>query len=333
MKRLDYRSAGVDVKKADRFVERIKPIIKKAGKASIGGFGGLFEFDTKKYKNPVFVSSADGVGTKLKLAFLANKHDTVGIDLVAMNVNDILCAGAKPLFFLDYISTGKLETKVLVAVVRGIAKGCRQAGCVLSGGETAEMPQFYKNQEYDLAGFCVGVVDKRRICDGSRAKIGDAIIGLESSGPHSNGYSLIRKVFTTDELKRFSKDLLMPTRIYVKPVLNLLTTNDQRLTTIKGIAHITGGSFYGKVPRIIPKGKSFEIYKNSWPVPKIFELIQRKGNVSEKEMHSTFNMGIGMILVVDKKYSASTIKKLSKSKLRSWIIGRVTKGNREVKLV
>lgn len=329
MKRLDYKAAGVDVKKADKFVERIKPIIgTRGGFKGIGGFGGFYKFDVKKYKDPVFVSSTDGVGTKLKIAFSAGKHDTIGIDLVAMNVNDVLCAGAKPLFFLDYIATGKIETGVLVDVVKGITNGCAQAGCALVGGETAEMPSFYKIGEYDLAGFCVGVVENNKIIDGSGAAVEDIIIGIESSGLHSNGYSLARKVFSERELKRFHKELLRPTRIYVKPVLSLL-----RDIKIKGIAHITGGAFYGKIPRIIPKDRSFKVYKNSWPVPRIFKLIQKNGNIAEKEMYSCFNMGIGMVLVVGKNNARTVIDKLAKSKMRSWLIGEVLKGRGEVKIV
>ncbi|MCX5715448.1 MAG: phosphoribosylformylglycinamidine cyclo-ligase [Candidatus Omnitrophica bacterium] len=331
---LTYKKAGVDIKKADKFVKGLKPLIKKTGaKSGIGTFGGFFEFAAKKYKNPVFVSSTDGVGTKLKLAFLAGKHDTVGIDLVAMNVNDVLCSGARPLFFLDYIATGKLDTSVLTNVVKGIANGCMQAGCALVGGETAEMPAFYKTGEYDLAGFCVGVVEKDKIIDGSGTKTGDAVIGIESSGLHSNGYSLARNVFSKSELKYFSRELLKPTRIYVKPVLSLLTAYGLGLTAIKGIAHITGGAFYGKIPRIIPKDKAFLIYKNSWPVPRIFRLMQKKGNIPEKEMYSCFNMGIGMVIAADAAKAQAIIKKLAQSKMRSWIIGTVIRGTGDIKLV
>lgn len=325
MKRLTYKSSGVDVKKADRFIDRIRPIVNKVGGLKgIGSFGGFFKFDVKKYKDPIFVSSTDGVGTKLKIAFLADRHDTVGIDLVGMNVNDILCGGAEPLFFMDYIAAGKIQPAVLTNVVKGIVNGCRQAGCALVGGETAEMPSFYKEGEYDLAGFCVGVVEKDKIIDGSKTKIGDCIIGLESNGPHSNGYSLVRKVFSAAELKRYSGELLKPTRIYVKPVLALLRrTRDEGRMTIKGIAHITGGAFYGKIPRIIPKDKMFRIFRGSWPVPEIFEKIRKSGNVSEKEMFSCFNMGIGMVLVVDKNFVKVGINKLGKFGLRAWVIGEV----------
>ncbi len=334
MKRLTYKSSGVDIKKADDFVEKIRPIVNKiGGLKGIGSFGGFFKFDVKKYKNPIFVSSTDGVGTKLKIAFLANRHDTVGIDLVGMNVNDVLCSGARPLFFLDYIATGKIQPAVLADVVKGVVSGCRQAGCALVGGETAEMPSFYKEGEYDLAGFCVGVVEKDKIIDGSKTKIGDCIIGLESNGLHSNGYSLVRKIFSKRELKRYSKELLRPTRIYVKPILSLLSTMDYKLSTIKGIAHITGGAFYGKIPRIIPKDKMFRIFRGSWPVPEIFEKIHSAGNVSEKEMFCCFNMGIGMILTVDKSFTGTAIRKLAKFGVRAWVIGEVVKGKGGIKII
>src|SRR3989338_10009474 len=249
MKMITYKKSGVDIDEAERFVRAIKPFTK-----GIGGFGGLFKFEAGKYKDPYLVSSTDGVGTKLKIAFLTGRHDTVGIDLVGMNVNDILCSGARPLFFLDYIAIGKLDKRILVDVVKGIAEGCRQAGCSLVGGETAEMPGFYKKGEYDLAGFCVGVVDKQEVINGSKIKAGDVLVGIEYNGLHSNGYSLARKVFTKKELIKHADELLKPTRIYVKPILSLLSTIDywpaghgaasysrsHRLSTIKGIAHITG---------------------------------------------------------------------------------------------
>lgn len=336
MKRFTYKVAGVDVKKADNFVRKIKPIVNRvSGLKGIGSFGGFFKFNVKKYKDPVFVSSTDGIGTKLKIAFLVGKHNTVGVDLVAMNANDVLCSGARPLFFLDYIATGKIETKVLVDVVKGITEGCRQASCALVGGETAEMPSFYKKGEYDLAGFCVGVVEKDKIIDGSDTKVGDVIIGIESNGLHSNGYSLVRKVFSETELKRYSKELLKPTRIYVRPVLSLLTLNPKPYTLhpIKGIAHITGGAFYGKIPRIIPKDTAFKIYKDSWPVPSIFKLIQKKGNISEREMYSCFNMGIGMVLVVDGNFTGTAIRRLAELGVKAWVIGEVAKGNGEIRVI
>ena len=298
-----------------------------------GGFGGLFKFDTKNYPEPYLVSSTDGVGTKLKIAFLVGKHDTVGIDLVGMNVNDILCAGAKPLFFLDYIACGKIQQGVLVDVVKGIAEGCRQAGCSLVGGETAEMPGFYQQGEYDLAGFCVGAVDKLKVINGSKIKSGDCLVGIESSGPHSNGFSLIRKVFTKKELIKYADELLKPTRIYVKPILSLLSAIRYPLSAIKGIAHITGGAFYDKIPRIIPKGLGIRVDKTSWPVPDIFRLIQEKGNVPESDMYRTLNMGIGMVLAVDKDWADKIISRLKNLGLRSWVIGEVIKGRERVKII
>ena len=326
---ITYKKAGVDISKAGRFVEAIKPLTR-----GIGGFGGLYKFASKKYKEPYLVSSTDGVGTKLKVAFLCQKHDTVGIDLVGMNVNDVLCAGAEPLFFLDYIATGKIEKKVLVDVVKGIAKGCQQAGCSLVGGETAQMPGFYKNGEYDLAGFCVGVVEKRKVIDGSKIKAGDIIIGLESNGLHSNGFSLVRKVLSQNELKRFSRELLKPTRIYVKPILSLLRTpNSEPRTAIKGVAHITGGAFYDKIGRILPRNVNAQIYKNSWVVPEMFRLIQDKGNIPDKEMYHTLNMGVGMVLIAEPRVAKQIISRLSKFNLKSWVIGEVVKGKKQVEIV
>lgn len=328
MKQITYKKSGVDIEEANRFVEAIRPLTR-----GIGGFGGLFKLDIKKYKQPYLVSSTDGVGTKLKLAFLVGKHDTVGIDLVGMNVNDILCAGAKPLFFLDYIACGKIQKGVLTDVVKGIAEGCCQAGCSLVGGETAEMPGFYAQGEYDLAGFCVGVVDKLKVINGSKIKAGDCLVGIESNGLHSNGFSLVRKVFTKKELLRHADELLKPTRIYVKPILSLLSTINYQLLTIKGIAHITGGAFYDKIPRIIPKDLGIYIDKNSWPVPEIFRLIQEKGNVPESDMYRTLNMGIGMVLAVDKGSADKVISRLKSSGLRSWVIGEVIKGKERVKII
>jgi phosphoribosylformylglycinamidine cyclo-ligase len=336
MPKLTYKSSGVNIEKANTLLGKIKPLIRRthAGEvvADIGSFSGLFDVSLlKEYKNPVLVSSTDGVGTKLKIAFLADKHDTVGIDLVAMNVNDVLTAGARPLFFLDYLATGKLEQRRYVQVIKGIAQGCDQAGCALIAGETAEMPGMYGDGEYDLAGFCVGVVEKNKIIDGRNIKIGDKIIGLASSGLHSNGFSLVRKVFSLSEQKKMAKILLKPTRIYVKPVLSLLRVTSYELrVTIKGIAHITGGAFYEKIPRIIPESKSFVIRKDFWPVPGIFKLIQAQGSISDKEMYRTFNMGVGMVLVVTKGSEDKVIRQLGKSGLNSWVIGEIIRGNREV---
>jgi len=330
--KITYKKSGVDIGGASVFKSKIKPIVRKSFRpevlTDIGGFGSFFRLDKNKYKNPVMVSSADGVGTKLKIAELANKHDTVGIDAVAMNVNDILCTGAEPLFFLDYIAFSKVKEETLLDVVKGINKGCIESGCSLIGGETAQMPGMYKEGEYDIAGFCVGVAERERIIDGSRIQAGDVVIGLESSGIHSNGYSLVREVFSREELKRMSKELLVPTRVYVKQVLSLLPDKN-----IRGIAHITGGAFYDKIARILPQNVDVEINKNSWSVPKIFRLIQNKGNVPEREMYHTLNMGIGMVLIVTPARAKSVILKLKSQKLKSWIIGEVVKGSKKVRIV
>ncbi len=336
MKSLTYKKSGVDIKKASLFKKEIKSLVRKSFRKEvlrdIGGFGSFFRFPKERYKDPVLVSSSDGVGTKLKIAILANKHDTVGIDAVAMNVNDILCVGAETLFFLDYIACGKLKPGVLFDVVKGINNGCIQAGCSLIGGETAQMPGMYNEGDYDVAGFCVGVVERKKIIDGSRIVAGDVVIGLESNGLHSNGFSLVRKVFSQNELKRMSNELLKPTRIYVKPVLSLLSTRYSLSSSIKGIAHITGGAFYDKIARILPAKVNVRIDKNSWVVPGIFRLIQDKGNIPDKEMYHTFNMGVGMVLIVEPKSAAAIISKLSKMNLKSWIIGEVIKGKKQVEI-
>ena len=306
-----YKKSGVDIDKANKFVDEIKKIA-----PAIGGFSGFFPVDTKKYRNPVLVASTDGVGTKLKIAHLVNKHDTVGIDLVAMCVNDVLCTGAKPVFFLDYFATGKLELKVAKEIIKGIHEGCKQAGCILLGGETAEMPGFYKKGEYDLAGFAVGIVEKDKIIDGKKISPGDYVFGLPSTGPHSNGYSLIRKIFSEKELKNLGNQLLKPTKIYSKEILK------GPGKYAKGIAHITGGGFYDNIPRVLPENCQVVIFKNRWQIPEIFYKIQKKGNVSEKEMFRVFNMGIGMVIIS------------SKEKLKDCIlIGQVEKGQRGVKIV
>jgi len=321
-RRLTYKKSGVDVGKADEFVRNIQGMMRGTHQPGvlkkIGAFGSLFEADLKKFHEPVLVSSTDGVGTKLLLAKQFNKHDTVGVDLVAMNVNDVLCVGARPLFFLDYIACGKVRPKVLETVVAGIAKGCQLAGCSLVGGETAEMPGLYKEDDYDLAGFAVGVVEKTRIIDGSAMEAGDKVIGLASSGIHSNGYSLVRKVFFAREIKKYAKELLEPTRIYVQTVLKTLEQ-----FAVKGIAHNTGGAFYSKLTKIVPDGKCLAINKKSWPVPKIFQLIQRKGRITEKEMFSTFNMGVGMILVVSPGDAKNVCQFMLYQGLEAWEIGEV----------
>lgn len=337
-KSLTYKQAGVDIRKADSLIGQIKKMVGSTYRSEvlkdIGGFGGFFKLNKENYKKPILVSSSDGVGTKLKIATLVNKHDTVGIDMVAMNVNDILCCGAEPLFFLDYLGCSKLEPTVYKDIIKGIVAGCKDAGCALVGGETAEMPGMYQKGEYDLAGFCVGVVERKNIIDGSKIEAGDIVIGLESNGLHSNGFSLVRKVFSQNELRRMSNELLKPTRIYVKPVLSLLQTlNSKPRTVIKGIAHITGGAFYDKITRILPGNVNVRINKNSWAVPKIFRLIQNKGDIKNEEIYHTFNMGVGMILVVEPKSTKAIISRLAGFRLKSWVIGRVVKGKREVEIL
>jgi len=329
---LTYKKAGVDISSANLFKSKLKPLVRKSFRPEvlkdIGGFGSFFRLQKNKYKDPILVSSSDGVGTKLQIAKLTNKHDTVGIDAVAMNVNDILCVGAEPLFFLDYIAFTKVKEEILVDVVKGINDGCVESGCSLIGGETAQMPGMYREGEYDIAGFCVGVVERNNIIDGSKIAAGDLVIGLESSGVHSNGYSLVRKVFSQTEQKRMGKELLAPTRIYVKQVLNLLPNAD-----IHGISHITGGAFYDKIARILPDNINVHINKSSWNVPKIFKLIQNKGNVAEREMYHTLNMGIGMVLIVKPSAAKNIITKLSSMELKAWVIGEAVKGKKEVELI
>ncbi len=332
--RATYKDAGVDIEAGNNFVQKIKPLVKSTFRpevmTEIGGFGGLFSLNTSKYKNPVLVSGTDGVGTKLKLAFLADQHDTVGIDLVAMCVNDIVVQGAEPLFFLDYLATGRLEPDKAAQIVAGIAEGCRQAGCALIGGETAEMPGFYADGEYDIAGFTVGVVEKDQIIDGSSITVGNKLIGIGSSGLHSNGYSLARKIIfermglaINDTLANTGHSvadvLLTPTRIYVRSVLNLL--KDFR---INGIAHITGGGLLENVPRILPKGCSATFRLGSWNMPAIFPLLQEAGNVEQAEMYRTFNMGIGMVLAVAAADVDDMLSRLNGLGEQAWLIGEVT---------
>ena len=332
MKKLNYKKSGVDIHAASTFKAKLKPIVRKSFRPEvlkdIGGFGSFFRLDKNKYKDPVLVSSSDGVGTKLRIAELANKHDTIGIDAVAMNVNDILCTGAEPLFFLDYIAFSKVKEPILIDVVKGINQGCIESGASLIGGETAQMPGMYRDGEYDIAGFCVGVIERKNIIDGSRIKPGDTIVGLESSGIHSNGYSLVRKALSGNELKRIANELLKPTRIYVKPILSLLPDNN-----IKGIAHITGGAFYDKISRILPDNVDVIINKHAWVIPRIFRLIQNKGNIDDRDMYHTLNMGIGMVLIVEPASVKAIISKLANFGLKSWVIGNTVKGNKEVKIV
>ncbi|MBU0758943.1 MAG: phosphoribosylformylglycinamidine cyclo-ligase [Candidatus Omnitrophica bacterium] len=326
---MDYKRAGVNIDKGNKFVKDIAKMVASTSRSEVmGGIGGFSAF-TKipgKYKEPVLVSSTDGVGTKLKVAEAVNRHDTIGIDLVAMCVNDIVVTGAEPLFFLDYFATGRLNDKKAIEVMKGITKGCKDAGCALIGGETAEMPGMYKGDEYDLAGFCVGVVERKKIITGSGVRPGDAIIGIESSGVHSNGFSLVRKAFTKKELKgREGKTLLTPTIIYVKAILKLL-----KKVKVKSMAHITGGGFYDNIPRVLPEGTSALIYKELWPVPVIFKLIQKRADLSAREMYRTFNMGVGMALVVNKKDVEKARMAIKSSGLKSWTIGEIIKGDREV---
>jgi phosphoribosylformylglycinamidine cyclo-ligase len=322
-KGLSYRDAGVDIDAGDALVEAIKPFARRTMRpevlAGIGGFGALCELP-KKYREPVLVSGTDGVGTKLKLAFELERHDTVGIDLVAMSVNDVLVQGAEPLFFLDYFACGKLDVRVAAEVVKGIARGCELAGCALIGGETAEMPGMYPEGEYDLAGFCVGVVEKSRIIDGRSIRPGDALLGLASSGPHSNGYSLIRRILSRSR-PAFIAEFLEPTRIYVKSVLALLQS-----VPVKGLAHITGGGLTENVPRVLPQDTKAVITKSSWPRPRLFEWLQREGDVAEDEMHRVFNCGIGMVIVVDPAEAPRAARHLRAAGETVYEIGAIEKG-------
>ncbi|NLK63221.1 MAG: phosphoribosylformylglycinamidine cyclo-ligase [Fusobacteria bacterium] len=335
--KLTYRDSGVDIDAGNQFVENIKKSVQSTYidgvLGDIGGFGGLFEL--AKYKNPVLVSGTDGVGTKLKIAFMVDKHDTIGIDAVAMCVNDIAVLGAKPLFFLDYLATGRLDPKVSPDIVSGIAEGCRQAGCALIGGETAEMPGFYQVGEYDIAGFSVGIVEKDEIINGSTTKEGDIIIGLPSSGIHSNGYSLVRKLFFeklswtvdtyVDELgKKLGEELITPTRIYVKTVLSL-----KEKVNIKGMVHVTGGGFIENIPRVLPEDLDAVIDLNSYNVPAIFKLMQKHGNIDTHEMYKTFNMGIGYIFIVSKDEKDKAIETLKELGETPVILGEVVKGTRK----
>jgi phosphoribosylformylglycinamidine cyclo-ligase len=326
---MSYRDAGVDMEAGDALVEQIKPYAKRTMRpevlGGIGGFGSLFELP-KKFKNPVLVSGTDGVGTKLKLAFQLNKHDTVGIDLVAMSVNDILVQGAEPLFFLDYFACGKLEVGTAAQVIKGIAQGCEQAGCALVGGETAEMPGMYPAGEYDLAGFAVGAVDKEAIIDGSTIAEGDVVLGLASSGAHSNGYSFIRKLiersgidFDSDFHGKPFRDVVMaPTRIYVKPLLKLL-----QAMPVKGMAHITGGGLTENIPRVLPAGLTAEIKQGSWNMPPLFSWLQAQGNVTDNEMHRTFNCGIGMVVIVSAQNAEAAKSLLAAEGEQVWTIGHI----------
>lgn len=336
-----YKAAGVDVTAGYEAVKRMKSHVERTmipGVVSgIGGFGGLFQPDLSGMKAPVFVSGTDGVGTKLKLAFLMDKHDSIGIDCVAMCVNDVVCCGAKPLFFLDYLAVGKNHPETIEKIVSGVADGCVQAGCALIGGETAEMPGFYPAEEYDLAGFSVGVVDREKILDGSSVRPGDALIGLESSGLHSNGFSLVRKVFNVSERNismqigelgcTLGEELLKPTRIYVKPMLALMSQ-----VKVKAVSHITGGGFFENVPRMLPKGVTAKIEKSRLPQMPIFSLLQHQGNIPEHDMYNTFNMGIGMCAVVSAEDADRAVAFLNASGTPARAVGSIAEGGEGVEL-
>ena len=340
-----YKKAGVDVEAGYESVRLIKDDVKRTAiegvLGGIGGFGGLFEIP-EGYKNPVLVSGTDGVGTKLRIAFLMDKHDTIGQDCVAMCVNDVACSGAKPLFFLDYLAVGKNYPEKIAQIVKGVADGCVKAGCALVGGETAEMPGFYPEDEYDLAGFSVGIVEKDKITDGNRAKAGDKLIGIASSGVHSNGYSLVRTLFDlngdkakenlseySDKLgKTIGEALLTPTRIYVKPLLKLIDE-----VGINTVSHITGGGFYENVPRMLPDGLKAVINKGSWEVLPIFDIMQEKGDIPEDDMYNTFNMGIGMIVAVDSDKADAAVKCLTDAGEKATVIGELAEGEKGVELV
>ena len=336
---MDYKSAGVDIEKANFLINNIKSKIKETYRneviSDIGGFAGFFDLAKDKYKDPVIVSSVDGVGTKLKLAFISGNHTTVGIDLVAMCVNDIITNGAEPLFFLDYFATGKIEDNVFQEVISGIVEGCKRANCALLGGETAEMPDFYKKGEYDLAGFVVGIVDKDNIIDGSSIRLGNRIIGIESSGAHSNGFSLIRKIFfENDEInfnekignlnKPLIEEFLTPTHIYVNPVLKLIKN-----FKINGMAHITGGGFIENVPRVLPDKLKAVIDCQSWECPEIFKIIINYGNIDELEMFKVFNNGIGFVLIVEKDDVEDILSFLNSLELKAYEIGEVIERKEE----
>lgn len=334
-----YKAAGVDVTAGYESVRLMKNDVERTKIpgciSGIGGFGGLFALDLKGMSEPVLVSGTDGVGTKLKIAMLLNKHDTIGIDAVAMCVNDIICCGAKPLYFLDYIAIGKNVPEKVAEIVKGVADGCVMAGCALVGGETAEHPGMMAEDEYDIAGYSTGIVDKSKILDNTKIKKGDAIIGLASSGVHSNGFSLVRRVFNINEQKlrtlvpelgmSLGDALLTPTKIYVKSVLDLISKVE-----VKGISHITGGGFYENIPRMLPDGISAKIRKGSWNIPPIFGLLQKEGNIPEHDMFNTFNMGVGMAICVDKENSDKAVEILKANGEDAFVIGETISGDGEV---
>ena len=327
MAKLTYKKAGVDIDKAEAFVKKIRPLLQKTSRpevlGKVGGFSGLFQPRLQRLKDPVLVSATDGVGTKLLLADLLGKYNTVGIDLVAMCVNDVIVTGAEPLLFLDYIACGQLNIETLHELMKGIAKGCQMSGCALIGGETAELPGMYAKDKLDLAGFCVGIVSRTKIIDGRTCRKGDKVLGLASNGVHSNGFSLIRKVFSERELKGpLGSELLKPTRIYVKPLLKLF-----KHIRIKGLAHITGGGFYGNIPRVLPSHTSVRIQKGSWRIPSVFKKIQSKGRISDHEMFRTFNMGVGMAVILSPQSVTRALHRMDEMGLKAWVIGEVTEGD------
>lgn len=336
-----YKEAGVDVTAGYKSVELMKSYVQSTYTQGVigdlGGFGGLFAPDITNMKKPILVSGTDGVGTKLKLAFLMNKHDTIGQDCVAMCVNDIVCSGAKPLFFLDYMSLWKNIPEMVATIVKGVTDGCKMAGCALVGGETAEMPGLYAENEYDLAGFSVGIVDQEKMINSKDIELGDIVIGLASSGVHSNGFSLVRKIFNVNEenLKEYKSELgktlgealIEPTKIYVKPVLKLLQE-----VKVKGISHITGGGFYENMPRMLNEKVALNIDKNSYEVPAIFKLIQKEGNIPLRDMYNTFNMGIGMAIIVSKEEKERALEILKEAGETAYVIGKVVEGNKEINI-
>ena len=338
---INYKEAGVDVEAGYKAVNLMKSHVKKTLRpevlTEIGGFGGLFSLEGMNFEKPVLVSGTDGVGTKLKIAFLMDKHYTVGIDCVAMCANDVVCSGAQPLFFLDYIAIGKLIPEKVEQIVKGVSDGCIQAGCALIGGETAEMPGFYPEDEYDLAGFVVGIADRDKLVSGEKIKPNDILIGLASSGIHSNGYSLVRKIFdiNKDVLgeyreilgKTLGQELLTPTRIYVKTILKLI-----KKYNIKGISHITGGGFLENIPRMLPVGMKAVVHKGTWPVHPVFKLMQEKGNVAEKDMYNTFNMGIGMVLAVPAEIAPFVVAEANNQGEKAYIIGEIVKGEEKIEI-
>lgn len=349
---LTYKSAGVDTARKDGFIDRIIRLMRRTYDPRVidhpWGFAGLFaltgqhQLFTRHYKKPVLVGCTDGVGTKLKIAFMMDKHDTVGIDLVAMSINDLMVQGAEPLFFLDYIAMDKVNERILLELVKGIVRGCELAGCALLGGETAEMPGFHKENEYEIAGFAVGITEQNRIISGRTIRPGDLVIGLGSDGLHSNGYSLVRKIFFDKHKMTVAKhmpelgttlgeELLKPTRIYAKPIKEILSAY-RRKKAIKGIVHITGGGLLENIPRILPQQTAVEIRANSWPVPVIFKLIRKMGNVPNQEMYRVFNMGLGLILIADPYFVDAIMHRLDDSGEKAYLIGKVTRGEQEVRI-